>query len=86
MTTYSSGLRISETLNLRVSDIDSKNMMIRVNQDKDNKDRWTVLSIENLKMLRLYWNFIDLQTCFFLDLLKVNPSPPETFNISFKSQ
>jgi len=55
MTTYSSGLRISETLNLRVSDIDSKNMLLRVNHGKGRKDRFTVLSKENLNQLRLYW-------------------------------
>ncbi|WP_459930588.1 tyrosine-type recombinase/integrase [Desulfosporosinus burensis] len=56
LTTYSSGLRISETLNLRISDIDSKNMLLRVNHGKGNKDRLTVLSHDNLKILRLYWN------------------------------
>jgi len=55
LTTYSSGLRISETLNLRVSDIDSESMLIRVNQGKGCKDRLTVLSLENLKQLRFYW-------------------------------
>lgn len=55
LTTYSSGLRISETLNLRVSDIDSQSMFIRVNEGKGSKDRLTVLSLENLKLLRLYW-------------------------------
>ena len=55
LTTYSSGLRISETLNLRISDIDSLAMLIRVNGGKGNKDRLTVLSHENLKTLRLYW-------------------------------
>lgn len=55
MTTYASGLRISETLNLRVSDIDSKNMILRVNHGKGSKDRFTILSHENLKLLRLYW-------------------------------
>jgi len=55
LTTYSSGLRISETLNLRISDIDSENMMLRVNLGKGSKDRLTVLSLENLKLLRLYW-------------------------------
>ena len=54
LTTYSSGLRISETLNLRISDIDSTAMVIRVNHGKGNKDRLTILSHENLKMLRLY--------------------------------
>jgi len=55
LTTYSSGLRISETLNLRISDIDSVAMLIRVNHGKGNKDRLTILSHENLKLLRLYW-------------------------------
>ncbi len=55
LTTYSSGLRISETLNLRISDIDSKNMTLRVNNGKGNKDRFTIFSLENLKLLRLYW-------------------------------
>src|SRR5665648_1300681 len=55
LTTYSSGLRISETLNLRISDIDSVAMLIRVNHGKGNKDRLTILSHENLKMIRLYW-------------------------------
>lgn len=50
LTTYSSGLRISETLNLRISDIDSVAMLIRVNHGKGNKDRLTILSHENLKM------------------------------------
>ncbi|CAA7600265.1 Phage integrase family [Acididesulfobacillus acetoxydans] len=52
LTTYSSGLRISETLNLRIADLDSKNMMIRVGSGKGSKDRLTVLSLENPKMLR----------------------------------
>ncbi|WP_088224897.1 tyrosine-type recombinase/integrase [Desulfosporosinus sp. FKB] len=55
LTTYSSGLRISETLSLRVSDIDSENMLIRINDGKGGKDRLTVLSIKNLKLLRRYW-------------------------------
>ena len=55
LTTYSSGLRISETLNLRISDIDSVAMLIRVNHGKGNKDRLNILSHGNLKMLRLYW-------------------------------
>jgi site-specific recombinase XerD len=54
LTTYSSGLRISETLNLRISDIDSVAMLIRVNHGKGNKDRLTILSHGNLNMLRLY--------------------------------
>jgi site-specific recombinase XerD len=39
MTAYATGLRVSEVLSLRVSDIDSQRMMIRVQQGKGRKDR-----------------------------------------------
>jgi len=55
LTVYSSGLRISEVLNLTCSDIDSKNMLIRVRGGKGGKDRFTILGQENLLMLRHYW-------------------------------
>lgn len=52
---YSAGLRRQELLNLKVSDIDSKRMMIRVTQGKGNKDRLTVLSPKVLTDLRTYF-------------------------------
>jgi len=52
---YSSGLRISELVNLRIGDIDSKRMLIRVVQGKNKKDRFTVLNPHTLKELRAYW-------------------------------
>lgn len=55
MTAYSAGLRISEVVGLRVSDIDSERMVIRVVHGKRRKDRYTVLSPLLLKMLRHYW-------------------------------
>lgn len=55
LTIYSSGLRISEVLNLSCTDIDSKNMLIRVRNGKGGKDRFTILGKENLVMLRHYW-------------------------------
>jgi len=53
--TYSAGLRISETACLRVSDIDSKRMMVRVQQGKGGKDRYSILSQTALECLRQYW-------------------------------
>jgi len=53
--TYSAGLRISETARLKVSDIDSKRMMVRVQQGKGYKDRYTILSQTALECLRQYW-------------------------------
>ncbi|MEI7663430.1 MAG: site-specific integrase [Bacteroidota bacterium] len=55
MTAYSSGVRVGELLNLRIPDIDSKRMLIRVNQGKGRKDRVTLLSVTLLKMLRTYY-------------------------------
>lgn len=55
MTIYAAGLRISEASNLKISDIDSNNMQIRVIQGKGKKDRYTLLSTENLKNLREYF-------------------------------
>ena len=50
------GLRIGEIANLRVEDIDSKTMRIFVREGKGNKERYTILPEETLKMLRIYWS------------------------------
>lgn len=55
MTIYSAGLRIGEALSLKVKDIDSKRMQIRVEQAKGKKDRYTVLSPKTLDILRIYF-------------------------------
>lgn len=55
MIAYATGLRHSEVLHLRVSDIDSKRMMIRVELGKGNKDRYVPLSPTLLTWLRAYW-------------------------------
>ncbi len=55
MTTYSAGLRVSEVARLKVTDIDSQRMTIRVEQGKGAKDRYTLLSKRLLLELRRYW-------------------------------
>ncbi len=55
MTIYSAGLRLSEALNLKIKDIDSSRMEIRVEQAKGKKDRYTLLSKVLLKNLREYY-------------------------------
>ena len=55
MIIYSAGLRLSEALNLKIKDIDSRRMEIRVEQGKGNKDRYTLLSDVMLKKLREYY-------------------------------
>lgn len=53
-TTYSAGLRVSEVVNLKISDIDSKRMQILVRQAKGKKDRYVSLSPVLLDILRQY--------------------------------
>ena len=52
---YSAGLRRSELLNLKINDVDSKRMLIRVESSKGNKDRMTLLSKSVLQDLRIYF-------------------------------
>jgi len=55
MTTYAAGLRVSEVVKLKVADLDSERMAIRVAEGKGRKDRYTLLSERLLAELRSYW-------------------------------
>ena len=52
---YSAGLRVSEAINLKISDIDSDRKQIRIHQSKGKKDRYTLLSPKTLVLLREYF-------------------------------
>jgi integrase/recombinase XerD len=54
-TMYAAGPRVSEALNLRISDIDSERMALRIEQGKGRKDRYVTLSPTLLGKLREYW-------------------------------
>lgn len=54
---YGAGLRIGEVVKLKVSDIDSKRMLIRVEQGKGRKDRSAILSPVLLQQLREWWRY-----------------------------
>ena len=55
MTVYGGGLRVSELINLRIQDIDSKSMRILIREGKEKKYRYTLLSQTNLEVLREYF-------------------------------
>jgi len=55
MLLYSTGMRLSEIARVKITDIDSKNMRIKVVQGKGAKDRYTILSEQVLQELRAYY-------------------------------
>jgi len=60
-TCYAAGLRISEAVHLRPTDIDRQRMVIRVEQGKGQKDRYVMLSPKLLETLRTYWRAVRPQ-------------------------
>jgi site-specific recombinase XerD len=69
---YGAGLRISEVVALKVSDIDSKRMVIRVEQGKGRKDRYVMLSPHLLDLLRAWWKAARPQGWLFPGRDRVN--------------
>lgn len=62
---YGAGLRVGEAVNLRLADIDSRRMMIKVRQAKGHKDRYVMLSPRLLDLLREYWKGYHPTTWLF---------------------
>jgi site-specific recombinase XerD len=78
MATYAAGLRVSEVVKLKLTDIESKRMMIRVQQGKGNKDRYTILSKRLLKELRIYWKGYRPSLWLFSGRKPEQPMPKST--------
>jgi site-specific recombinase XerD len=64
-TCYAAGLRISEAVRLKPTDIDSQRMVIRVEQGKGQKDRYVMLSPKLLETLRSYWRALRPKAWLF---------------------
>jgi site-specific recombinase XerD len=58
LTCYGSGLRISEAVSLKVCDVDSQRMLLRLEHAKGAKDRYTMLSATLLSFLRAYFRIL----------------------------
>ena len=72
-TAYSAGLRVSEVVNLKIDHIDSARMVVRVNQGKGRKDRYSLLSNRLLEDLRAYWQHYRPQTWLFFSKKQDRP-------------
>jgi len=58
---YGTGLRVSEVIGLKVTDVDSQRMVLRVEQGKGHKDRYAMLSPVLLERLRAWWRVAHAQ-------------------------
>ena len=78
MTTYAAGLRVSEVVRLQLTDIESDRMLIRVEQGKGRKDRYTLLSTRLLTELRASWKLYRPAPWLFTGLDPQRPMPSGT--------
>ena len=77
---YGAGLRVSEVVALKVSDIDSKRMIIRVEQGKGRKDRYVMLSPHLLVLLRAWYRVARPQGWLFPGRDPVQPMTTRQLN------
>jgi site-specific recombinase XerD len=82
MTLYSTAVRRAELCRLKVQDIDSQRMMIRINQGKGGRDREVPLSPKLLQTLRVYFRWMRPTTFLFPGTVKgVRADVPITPNV-----
>jgi site-specific recombinase XerD len=84
MTLYSGGLRFAEAANLRIHDIDSKRMLIRVACGKGKKERLVPLSPRLLKELRIYWTKYKPTDFLFPGKIPGKPYSDATIRLAMK--
>src|ERR1700677_2298813 len=70
---YGAGLRVSEVANLKVSDIDSQRMTLRVEQGKGQRDRYVMLAPQLLELLREWWLAARPEAWLFPGRNPINP-------------
>ena len=77
---YGAGLRASEVVTLKITDIDSQRMVIRVEQGKGRKDRYVMLSPHLLDLLRAWWKLARPQGWLFPGQNRLNPLTTRQLN------
>ena len=83
MVTYGAGLRASEVVNLKTSDIDSQRMVLHIRDGKGSKARYSILSPTMLIVLRRYWQAYKPQEWLFPGINPNKPMPPATTYMIF---
>lgn len=78
MTVYGTGLRVGEAVYLRPHHIESSRKMVRVEQGKGNKDRYTLLPERLIKELRSYWRMFRPKEWLFFGRDRSRPMPVRT--------
>lgn len=84
-TAYAAGLRASEAVRLKVSDIDGGRMMIRIEEGKGAKDRYVMLSPQLLTVLRGYWRLARPHHWLFPSPDKDRPIDPQVLHAACRS-
>jgi len=84
-TAYAAGLRASEAVRLKVGDIDSGRMMLRVEQGKGGKDRYAMLSVQLLTILRGYWRLGRPRQWLFPGRDESRPIDPQVLHSACRS-
>jgi site-specific recombinase XerD len=77
---YGAGLRVSEVVALKVGDIDSKRMVIRIEQGQGRKDRYVMLSPHLLELLRAWWKAARPQGWLFPGRDRLQPMTTRQLN------
>jgi integrase/recombinase XerD len=77
---YGAGLRVSEVVSLKVPDVDSKRMLLRIEQGKGRKDRHAMLSQQLLELLRDWYRIARPQIWLFPGQNPVNHLTTRQFN------
>ena len=77
---YGAGLRAAEVVSLKINDIDSERMVIRVEQGKGRKDRYVMLSSHLLELLRAWWKAARPQGWLFPGRDRVQPMTTRQLN------
>ena len=84
-TVYAAGLRVSEVVLLKIADIDSQRMVIRVEQGKGGKDRYVMLSAQLLTILRTYWRLTRPKQWLFPGRDDERPLVPNVLHAACRS-